>query len=145
MESENIKQLTINFESYVNLMDNWIDFWFARDLQTLLWYSKWSNFSNVIEKAKLSLKSSWYVITEHFAGVGKTIGMPNKAKKEIEDIMLTRYACYIIAMNGNSIKEEIAFAQQYFAIQTRNFEIIEKRILESERLRARKKLVETEK
>lgn len=142
---ENIKQLTWTFESFVNKMENWIEFWFARDLQHLLWYTKWDNFLNVISKAKTAIEISNEEINDHFADVGKTIQMPKWAIKEINDIMLTRKACYLIAMNWDTSKEEIAFAQQYFVLQTRKSEIIEQRLLESERLIARYKLAWTEK
>jgi len=145
MKQENIKTLTWSFESHVNELDNWVEFWLARDLQHLLWYSKWDNFMNVISKAKTATEISWWDISNHFADTGKTIKMPKGAQKEISDIMLTRYACYLVAMNADSSKEEIAFAQQYFAVQTRKYEIIEQRILEYERVVARKKLKETEK
>ena len=145
MKQENIKQLTWTFESFVNQMENGIEFWFARDLQHLLWYAKWDNFLNVISKAKTAIEVSNEKINDHFAEVGKTIKMPKWAEKEILDIMLTRKACYLIAMNWDSSKEEIAFAQQYFVLQTRRSEIIEQRLLESERVGARYKLAWTEK
>ena len=98
----------------------------------------------MITKAKQSCKVSDNVESDHFADVGKTITMPKGAKREIADIMLTRYACYLVAQNGDSHKLEIAFAQTYFAVQTRKQEIIEQKIQEYERLIARKKLTETE-
>jgi len=145
MKQGTIKSLTKNFESYSNKTDNDIEFWFARDLQHLLGYTKWDNFIKVIAKAKITCEVSGGEISDHFADVGKTIKMPKNAKKTIPDIMLTRYACYLIAQNGDSSKEEIAFAQTYFAVQTRKFEIIEKKIKEFERLQARQKLTATEK
>lgn len=125
--------------------DEGIEFWLARDLQKLLGYDQWKNFQNVIAKAKTACEQSGVSLSDHFADVGKTIEMPKSAKKVIADIMLTRYACYLIAQNGDSKKEEIAFAQTYFAIQTRKAELIEKRLLETERVQARRKLAETEK
>lgn len=145
MKKENINKMTWNFESFVQKMDNWIEFWFARDLQNLLWYTKWDNFINVILKAKTALETSNEDIDNHFADVGKTIKMPKWAEKEILDIMLTRKACYLIAMNWDTTKAEIAFAQQYFILQVRKTEIIEKRLLENERVIARNKLSYTEK
>lgn len=145
MKKENINKMTWDFESFVQKMDNWIEFWFARDLQHLLWYTKWDNFLNVISKAKTALETSKEEINDHFADVGKTIKMPKWAEKEIADIMLTRKACYLIAMNWDTTKPEIAFAQQYFVSQTRKAEIIEKRLLENERVTARNKLSSTEK
>jgi len=140
MKQENIKQLTKTFESFKNQMKNWIEFWFARDLQHLLWYAKWNNFLNIIWKAKTTFETSNEKIIDHFADVGKTIRMPKWAKKEILDIMLTRKACYLIAMNWDTSKEKIAFAQQYFVLQIRKSEIIEKRLLDNERVRDCKKI-----
>lgn len=107
-------------------------------------YSKWENFLNAIDKAKVSCKTTGLDVSDHFPDVRKTIPMPKGASKEIDDIMLTRYACYLIAQNGDPRKEEIAFAQSYFAIQTRKQEILEERISLIERITARKKLVDTE-
>jgi len=145
MEHQIIQSLTQNFESFINKTENGIEFWFARDLQHLLGYDKWDNFLKVIFKAKTACEISGQTTSDHFADVGKTIKMPKTAEKEVLDVMLTRYACYLIAQNGDPRKEEIAFAQTYFAVQTRKFEIIEKRIQDSERLLARQKLSETEK
>lgn len=125
--------------------ENGVEFWLARDLQHLLGYTKWDNFLNVISKAKTACEGSGPEVPNHFADVGKTIAMPKGATKEIPDLMLTRYACYLIAQNGDPKKQEIAFAQTYFAIQTRRAELIEKRLLETERVSARKKLSTTEK
>jgi len=145
MKTEIIKSLLDNFESYSQKTEDGIEFWLARDLQKLLGYDKWENFLKVIEKAKIACKSTGNEPDDHFPDVGKTIKMPKGAQKEVSDFMLTRYACYLIAQNGDPRKEEIAFAQNYFAVQTRKFEIIEKRIQEFERVRVRQKLSDTEK
>ena len=145
MKIEVIKSLTDNFESFAKQMETGIEFWLARDLQHLLGYEKWVNFQSVISKAKTACENSGHKISDHFANVGKMVHLGSGSKREVPDMMLTRYACYLIAQNGDSRKEEIAFAQTYFAIQTRKFEIIQKRLSESERVLARKKLADTEK
>ena len=143
MEREIIAMLKITFEEYVKESDG-VEFWFARDLQVLLGYTQWRNFVLVIDKAKESCKNSGQKIEDHFADVSKKVKIGSEAEREIDDLMLTRYACYLIAQNGDPRKEEIAFAQSYFAVQTRKQEIIEERIALSERLNARQKLVESE-
>jgi DNA-damage-inducible protein D len=145
MKKETIKALTKNFESIGQKTDDGFEFWLARDLQYLLGYDEWRNFQNIISKAKTACEVSGQKVSDHFVDVNKTIKMPKNAEKTVPDIMLTRYACYLIAQNGDPKKEEIAFAQTYFAVQTRKYEIIEKRLLESERVQARKKLAQTEK
>ena len=144
MKKEIVAKLNMNFEEAA-YQEAGVEYWFARDLQILLNYTKWSNFFSVIKKAKIACEKSGQNISHHFADVGKTINMPKGATKEIDDIMLTRYACYLIAQNGDSKKEQIAFAQSYFAIQTRKQELLEERIEAIERLQSREKLTTTEK
>jgi DNA-damage-inducible protein D len=144
MKSEEILELFRQFEQVASQIEN-VECWSARDLQRLLGYAKWENFEKVIQKAKEACKNANEEILYHFPAVRKTIPMPKGAVKEIDDILLTRYACYLIAQNGDSKKQEIAFAQNYFAVQTRRAEIIEKRLLEYERIQAREKLSQTEK
>ncbi len=129
MKPEIIEKLKNLFEAAAHF-ENDTEYWFARELQDLLGYNNWQNFSKVIEKATIACTNSGNSEDDHFMGVSKTIEMPNDAIKEIEDIMLSRYACYLIAQNGDSRKEEIAFAMSYFALQTRKQELLEQRIFE---------------
>jgi DNA-damage-inducible protein D len=144
MKTELVQSLTTNFEAHAQQTDTGIEFWLARDIQYLLGYTKWDNFLNVVSKAKTACEVSGHAVPDHFADVGKTIAMPKGAEKEVPDLMLTRYACYLIAQNGDPKKQEIAFAQTYFAVQTRKAELIEQRLLDAERVSARKKLSATE-
>lgn len=145
MKSEIIKSLAVNFEDHSQTTEHGIEFWFARDIQHLLGYSEWRNFQKVIVKAKTSCEVSNNEILDHFVDVNKMVKIGSETEREIDDIMLTRYACYLIAQNGDPRKEQIAFAQNYFALQSRKYEIIEKRISEWERLQARQKLTLSEK
>jgi len=143
MNKELILKLKKTFEDCANEKND-VEFWFARDLQNLLDYDEWRNFIHVIEKARIACKNSDHDANDHFVDVNKTIPMPKGASKDIPDVILTRYACYLIAQNGDSRKEQIAFAQSYFAIQTRKQELIEQRIALIERMNARQKLVASE-
>ncbi len=145
MEIELIKQLTGNFESHVKKTSDGVEFWLARDLQGLLGYTKWDNFLTAVDKAKISCEKSRQAVSDHFIEASRQEEIGSGAVRELADVMLTRYACYLIAQNGDPRKPEIAFAQTYFAVQTRKLELIEQRISQSERLTARKKLAETEK
>ncbi len=145
MKHEIAQKLHKNFNDYAQKTDSGLEFWFARDLQGLLGYDKWENFQKVIEKAKIACKNTGLIIEDHFPDVGKMVLTGSSAKREIDDIALTRHACYLIAQNGDSKKEEIAFAMAYFAIQTRKQELVEKRIEEMERLGFREKLTNSEK
>ena len=145
MKKDIIQSLTDEFESYVNFTNQGIEFWFARDLQHLLGYSEWRNFNKVINKAKTACETSGHNITDHFVDANKMVALGSETQREIEEIMLTRFACYLIAQNGDPQKEKIAFAQNYFAVQTRKLEIIEQRINDWERLKARAKLTLSEK
>ncbi|MCL2328264.1 MAG: DNA damage-inducible protein D [Bacteroidetes bacterium] len=144
LKSEEIKKLFELFESIVTKIEG-VECWNARELQKTLGYTQWRNFENIVEKAKDACKNAGENVAYHFADVSKMVEIGSGAEKEIVDILLTRYACYLIAQNGDPRKEQIAFAQNYFAIQTRRAEIIEQRILETERVEARAKLRETEK
>ena len=145
MKSELIHALTESFEGHAQETENGVEYWLARDVQHLLDYAKWRNFLNVISKAKTACESSGHNTTDHFADIGKMVTLGSGSQREISDLMLTRYACYLIAQNGDPGKQQIAFAQTYFAMQTRKAELIEQRLLEVERVSARKKLSATEK
>ncbi|MBC8383632.1 MAG: DNA damage-inducible protein D [Candidatus Cloacimonetes bacterium] len=145
MKKDIIRNLTMDFESYSNKTENDIEFWFARDLQHLLGYYEWRNFTKVINKAKTSCETAGHEISDHFVDVNKMVKIGSETERDINDFMLTRFASYLIAQNGDPQKEEIAFAQNYFAVKTRKFEIIEQRIKDWERLNARQKLSLTEK
>jgi DNA-damage-inducible protein D len=143
MDKSIIIRLQKTFQDYAQQADG-VEFWLARDLQKLLGYVEWRKFQGVIDRAKEACRNSNYEVGDHFVGAAKTIAMPKGATKEIDDYKLTRYACYLIAQNGDPRKEEIAFAQSYFAIQTRKQELIEERVALIERLNARQKLVASE-
>lgn len=144
MKLEEIKQLFTQFEAAASILEG-VECWSARELQQLLGYSKWENFEKVIQKAKDACRNAGEEIENHFPDVRKMVEIGSDTERLINDIALTRYACYLIAQNGDSRKEEIAFAQNYFAVQTRRAEMVELRLLEFERIKAREKLSQTEK
>ena len=144
MKQELIREL---FKQFENICYDYkgIECWSARELQLLLGYSKWDNFLRVIEKAKIAVEGTGIKASDHFAEIGKMVGLGSGSQREILDFALTRYACYLIAQNGDASKPEIAFAQTYFAVQTRKQELIEKRLLDVARVTAREKLSKSEK
>ncbi len=143
MDSDIIRDLNKAFENAANDIDG-LECWLARDIAPLLGYDRWENFSKTIDRAKTSCTQGGQAIEDHFRDVTKMVPLGSGAERSIDDVILTRYACYLIAQNGDPRKEQIAFAQSYFALQTRKQEILEERLALAERLRARKKLVETE-
>ena len=145
MKTEQVQMLTDTFEGHAQQTDGGVDYWLARDVQHLLGYAEWRNFGLVVSKAKTACEVSGHQVEDHFVDVNKMVQLGSGSQRDIDDIMLTRYACYLIAQNGDPRKPEIAFAQTYFAVQTRKAELIEQRLLEAERIQARRKLSATEK
>ncbi|GGA82438.1 BRO family protein [Puia dinghuensis] len=141
---ELIRELFEKFEHACYVVEG-VECWSARELQVIFDYAEWRNFVKVIEKAKEACKHSGVAVLDHFVESNKMIGLAKGAQREVDDYALTRYACYLIAQNGDGAKPEIAFAQTYFAVQTRKQEIIEQRLLDVARVAAREKLSKAEK
>lgn len=149
MDKQSIIQYTNSFNQIANFIEGdnneKVEVWFARDLQSQLGYARWENFEAAIRRAIDSCKSQNINVDDHFREVTKMVLLGSGSEREIKDYMLTRYACYLIAMNGDPKKEEVAFAQSYFAVQTRKFELIEERLNLLSRLETRDRLRASEK
>ena len=149
MDIQKIQEYKSAFDSIAKIIkdddENTIEVWYARELQLVLGYARWENFGIAIYRAMESCKTLGINIDDHFREVTKMITLAKGAHREVQDFMLTRYACYLIAQNGDPKKEEVAFAQSYFAVQTRKAEIIEERLQEIARLDTRDRLRESEK
>lgn len=145
MDKKQIGVLKFTFDQIVHLTEDSVEFWYARELQEALGYSQWRRFAETIERAKEACNNSGVNVADHFANVGKMVSIGSGAERMLDDIMLTRYACYLIAQNGDPRKSEIAFAQTYFALQTRKQEMIEKRLDDMNRLQLREQLKTSEK
>lgn len=146
MDTRRIEQIKKEFDNAIQITeDEQVEFWYARDLMKLLGYTEWRNFENAVKRAIISCETSNIQSNDHFVEVNKLITAGKGARRPVNDYMLTRYACYLVAMNGDTTKEEIAFAQSYFAVQTRKQELIEERIAYIERTQARNRLKESEK
>lgn len=144
MKKELITKLHKSFEDCAHQKDG-VEYWLARELQALLGYKEWRNFGQVIDKARIACQNAGQPAADHFVDVNKMVEIGSQAERPVEDIALTRYACYLIAQNGDPRKDAIAFAMTYFAVQTRKQELIETRIAEWERLQAREKLTLSQK
>lgn len=144
MKTEEIIELFRQFESIANEYEG-VECWSARELAKLLGYAQWRNFENIVNKAKAACEHAEQEVSYHFAEVGKMVSLGSGSEREVSDYMLTRYACYLVAQNGDPRKPQVAFAQNYFAVQTRRAELVQQRILDYERIQARTKLAETEK
>lgn len=146
MDKRKIAQTKEQFDLVIHSEESaHIEFWYARELMPLLGYERWENFNKAISRAMESCETSGIEVYDHFREVTKMVQLGSGAKRSVKDYMLTRYACYLIAQNGDPKKEEIAFAQSYFAVQTRKQELIEERISLIERTEARCRLRESEK
>ena len=145
MDSKEIEKRRLTLDDHMHHTKDGVEFWYAREVMGVFGYTQWRRFEETIKRAMISLESSKTPVSDHFADIGKMVPLGSGAERLVKDYMLTRYACYLIAQNGDPHKEEIAFAQSYFALQTRKQELIEQRMLELRRLTERDALTESEK
>lgn len=145
MDKNKVIAIKLQFDEIIHVIeDTEVEYWYARDLMPLLGYERWENFERAVKRAMESCKVSEIETSDHFREVTKMVRLGSGSKRKVKDYMLTRYACYLIAQNGDPKKEQIAFAQSYFAVQTRKQELIEERIAYIERSEARGRLKESE-
>ena len=145
MEKKDIEKRKLVFDQYSNTDENGVEYWLARDIMKPLGYTQWRNFETTIKRAMVSCETAKTPVQNHFAEVSKMVSLGSGSTRKLKDYKLTRYACYLVAQNGDPRKDEIALAQAYFAIKTRTQELIEQRVAEIQRLQSRKALSETEK
>lgn len=145
MEKKDIERRKLVFDQYACIDEDGVEYWLARDIMKPLGYVQWRNFETAIKRAMVSCETAKTPVQNHFAEVSKMVDLGSGSIRELKDYKLTRYACYLIAQNGDPRKDEIALAQAYFAVKTRTQELLEQRVAEIQRLQSRKALSETEK
>lgn len=145
MDSQEIERRRLSLDEFAQTDQDGVEFWYARDLMRVFGYARWKNFEAVVRRAAVAAEANGVRIEDHIREVARIVAVGNGSRRPVRDYRLTRYACYLVAMNGDPRKEEIAFAQSYFAIAARRQELIERRMREVQRLQSRDALSESEK